>query len=57
MYIGGLSIVTLVWGIRRYGVLYIGWFVCCDCGVLLCVRIGSCILGCLCVVLVLCCCA
>jgi len=34
-----------------------GGFLCCDCGVLLCVRMGYCRLGSLCVVSVLCCCA
>ena len=41
----------------RYGVSYIGGFVCCDCGVLLCVGMGYRILGGLCVVTVVCCCA
>jgi len=36
--------------VRRYGVLYIGGFVCCDCGVLLCVGIVYRILGGLCIV-------
>jgi len=43
--------------VRRYGIPYIGGFVCCDCGVLLCVGMGYCILGGLCFVTVVCCCA
>jgi len=43
--------------VRRYGVPYIGGFVCCDCGVLLCVGMGYRILGGLCVVTVVCFCA
>ena len=42
---------------RRYGLPYIGGFVNCDCGVLLCVGMECSILGGLCVVTVVCCCA
>jgi len=42
--------------VRRYGVTYIGGFVCCEWGVLLCIGMGYCILGGLCVVSVVCCC-
>jgi len=57
MYIGDLCVVTVVCYLRRFGVLYIAWFVRCDCGVLLFVRMGYCILGGLCVVSLLSCCA
>jgi len=43
--------------VRRYGVLYIGGFVCCEYGVLFCIGIGYCILGGLCIVTVVCFCA
>jgi len=43
--------------VRRYVLPYIGVCVCCDCGVLLCVGMGYRILGDLCVVTVVCCCA
>ena len=44
-------------GVRRYVLLNIGEFVCCDSCVLLCVCMGFCNLGVLCVVTVVCCCA
>jgi len=43
--------------VPRNGVPYIEGFVCCDCGVLLCDGMVKRILGGLCVVTVVCCCA
>jgi len=43
--------------VRWYGLPYNGGFVCCDCGVVLCVGMCYRIMGCLCVVNAVCCCA